>query len=193
MKVKSQLVIGICKQGSSLSNYLTLKPGCCWGKPSLERILAKWTNENISQGCKGNFQYDDLSHRLITCPNSNTIVEYIKRCLTKQVQVTLVNIVLTYRRCIPQDNISRNEVTGPTSKHKYCAVYEKETLAKTLGLEYMWPNYMQYIMKCTHENCIPNREQALEYILNEIKHLTRARPDNSFSIFLSNLIRNINR
>ena len=176
---------------------LDFKARLLLGKTQFGKTLAKWTNENISQGCKvclskGDFQYDDLSHRLITCPTSNTIVEYIKSCLTKQVQVTLTSIVLTNRRCIHQVNISGHAVTGPTTKHKYCAVYEKETLDKTLGFKYVWTNYMQYIMKCSHENSTPNKED-LEYILNEIRYLTRARPNNLVSIFLENLTKNMNR
>ena len=69
---------------------LDFKSWLSLGKTQFAKTLAKCTHENISQGCKvclskGDFQYDDLSHRLITCPTSNTIVEYIISCLTKQV------------------------------------------------------------------------------------------------------------
>ena len=52
---------------------LDFKTRLLMGKTQFGKTLAKWSPLNVSQGCKvylrqGNFYYDDLSHRLLTCP-----------------------------------------------------------------------------------------------------------------------------
>ena len=52
------------------------------GKTQFGKTLAKWSPLNVSQGCKVclrqcHFYYDDLSHRLLTCPASKNIINHI--------------------------------------------------------------------------------------------------------------------
>ena len=92
------------------------------------------------------------------------------------------------RRCVYPVNILGKLNKGPVEKHNHCALYMSDTLAKGLGCDYVWANYMIYIMSCSHGNIIPNQKQALEYILREIQNLTSARCRNQASIFLTNFI-----
>ena len=52
---------------------LDFKARLLLGKTQFGKALAKWSLQGVSQGCKichrhGNFYYDDLNHRIITCP-----------------------------------------------------------------------------------------------------------------------------
>ena len=52
------------------------------GKTQFGKTLAKWSSQEVSQGCKvcqrqGHFEYDDLSHRILNCPRSVSIINHI--------------------------------------------------------------------------------------------------------------------
>ena len=177
---------------------LDFKTRLLMGKTQFGKTLAKWSPLNVSQGCKvclrqGHFHYDDLSHRLLTCPTSKIIIKHIQVTLTKQKFVTPVHMLLTNLRCIHKVNMLGKMDTDPIKVHSHCATYTKDKLYTMLSFTYIWDNYLMYIMQCSNNDSEPTRAQALQYILTEIKNFTRAMPENPVCIELIKIVQNMDK
>ena len=101
-----------------LRQLLDFRTRLLMGKTHFGKTLAKWSHDNISQGCKvclkqGYFYFDEILHRLNSCPCSDSIIQHIKRTLTKQKFITPVHILFTNRRCTNQVNMAGKMFNAP--------------------------------------------------------------------------------
>ena len=167
------------------------------GKTQFGKTLAKWSPLHVSQGCKvclrqGHFEYDDLNHRLLECPTAKIIINHIQTTLTKQNIVSPVHIILTNFRCIYQIKMLNKNNNDPTEVHKHCATFNKDKLHTNLGNTFIWDNYIRYMMQCSNTDEIPNKSEAIKYVLDEIQNFMRSVPGNPLCIELVKVIRNKN-
>ena len=82
--------------------------------------------------------------------------------------------------------------TDPTEVHLHCATFTKDKLHTNLGITFIWDNYIKYIMQCSNKDEEPTKDEALKYVLDEIKNLTRSIPGNPVCSELIRMIQNMN-
>ena len=163
----------------------------------MEKTLAKWSSQGISQGCKvclrqGHFEYDDLSHRILTCPRSRNIIKHIQTTLTKQKVLTPVHILLTNTRCIHQIKVYSNGNNSPVKAHNPCVFLNKDKLHNMLALTFIWDCYIKYIMQCSNNDIDPSIDEAMKYVSREIVNFTKIMPVNPVCKELDQMFMNMN-
>ena len=173
---------------------LDFKARLLLGKTQFGKTIAKWSSQNVSQGCKfclrqGHFAYDDFKHRLIDCPTTKQITRHIREKLTKQKVFTPVHLIFTNQRCIYQLRNIENKNLNPAEEHSHCANLISDKLHKMLSLTFIWDNCIWFIMQCSNNDVIPTKAQTLEYILTQVKNQIHAAPNDPMCIELMNIIK----
>ena len=175
---------------------LDFKARLLLGKTQFGKTLAKWSTQGVSQGCKvclrqGHFEYDDLSHRILECPRSVSIINHIQKNLTKQKYLTPVHILFTNTRCIPQIKANSNGNKSPVEKHNPCSFF-KTKLHKNLAITFIWDTYIKYIMECSNNDYDPSIKEAVKYVSKEIVNFVRIMPVNPICLELDQMFKNMN-
>ena len=175
---------------------LDFKARLLLGKTQFGKTLAKWSSQEVSQGCKvclrqGHFEYDDLSHRILNCPRSVSIINYIQINLTKQKYITPVHILLTNTRCIHQIKAYSNGNKSPVEEHNPCSFFNT-SLHKNLATTFVWDTYIKYIMECSNNDCEPNIKEAVKYVSKEIVNFVKIMPVNPICLELDQMFKKMN-
>ena len=87
--------------------------------------------------------------------------------------------------------LNKNE-TDPTEVNLHCATFTKDKLHANLGITFIWDNYIRYIMQCSNKDKVPNKDEALKYVLDEIQNFTWSVLENPVCIELVRMIQNMN-
>ena len=80
----------------------------------------------------------------------------------------------------------------PTEVHKHCATFNKDKLHTNLGITFIWDNYIRYMMQCSNMDEVPNKNEAIKYVLDEIQNFTRSVPRNPVCTELGKVIKKMN-
>ena len=174
---------------------LDLKIRLLLGKTQFGKTLAKWSSQEVSQGCKvclrqGHFEYDDLGHRLLYCPRSISIIDHIRSKLTKQKYITPVHIIFTNTRCTHQIMAYGDGNKNPVKKHTPCSFFNT-SLSKNLAATFVWDEFIKYMMDCSNNDCEPSPKEAIKYICREIVNFVKFMPMNPVCLELDQMFKNM--